>query len=154
MLRGDLMNCPFCSKNSLQVLESRAVNQSKIRRRRRCTKCSGRFTTYETMESTPTKIIKKDGTIQNFDRNKILNGIIKSCEKRHISLDIINKLVEEIETSIRKKGKQDIRSSIIGTLVMNKLKKTDKIAYIRFASIYKDFQNIDSFKEEVNKIRK
>ena len=75
------MNCPFCLKKSLQVLESRAVNQSKIRRRRQCTKCSGRFTTYETMESTPTRIIKKDGTIQSFDRNKILNGIIKSCEK-------------------------------------------------------------------------
>ncbi len=147
------MNCPFCSKSSLQVLESRAVNKSKIRRRRQCTKCSGRFTTYETMESTPTRIIKKDGTIQSFDKNKILNGIIKSCEKRPVSSDIINKLVEEIETNIIRKGKQDVRSNIIGTLVMNKLKKTDKIAYIRFASVYKDFQDIDSFKEEINKIR-
>ena len=146
------MNCPFCSKNSLQVLESRAVNKSKIRRRRRCTKCSGRFTTYETMESTPTRIIKKDGTIQSFDKNKLLNGIIKSCEKRPVSSDVINKIIEEIESSIMKKGKRDIKSDIIGTLVMNKLKKTDKISYIRFASVYKDFQDIDSFKKEIKKI--
>lgn len=146
------MNCPFCSKNSLQVLESRTVNQSKIRRRRQCTKCSGRFTTYETMESTPTRIIKKDGTIQSFDRNKILNGMIKACEKRPVSSEVIGKLAEEVETNIRKKGKQDVKSSMIGTLVMNKLKKTDKVAYIRFASVYKDFQDIDSFREEINKI--
>jgi len=117
-----------------------------------CTKCSGRFTTYETVESTPTRIIKKDGTIQSFDKTKLLNGIIKSCEKRPVSSDIINQIVEEIENSIRKKGKKDIRSNLIGTLVMNKLKKTDKISYIRFASVYKDFQDIDSFREEINKI--
>ena len=146
------MNCPFCSKSNIQVLESRAVNKSRIRRRRMCTKCSGRFTTYETVESTPTRIIKKDGTIQSFDKTKLLNGIIKSCEKRPVSSDIINQIVEEIENSIRKKGKKDIRSNLIGTLVMNKLKKTDKISYIRFASVYKDFQDIDSFREEINKI--
>jgi len=146
------MNCPFCSKNNLQVLESRVVNESKIRRRRQCTKCSGRFTTYESIESTPTRIIKKDGTIQSFDRNKILNGIIRSCEKRPVSSEIINSLVQEVENNIRKKGKKDIKSNVIGTLVMNKLKKIDKIAYIRFASVYKNFQDIDSFNEEIKKI--
>ncbi len=146
------MNCPFCSESNLQVLESRKINNSKIRRRRICTKCRGRFTTYESIESSPTRIIKKDGTIQSFDRTKILNGIIKSCEKRPVTSEKINRVVEDIENNIRKKGKQDIKSSIIGALIMNKLKKTDKIAYIRFASVYKDFQDIDSFKKEIKNI--
>ena len=146
------MNCPFCYKKELKVLESREVDGTKTRRRRECITCKGRFTTYEIIEKTLPRVIKKDGKIQSFDRNKIMEGIIKSCEKRPVKTEKINKIVQEIEDNIIKKGKKDIKSSTIGTIIMNKLKKIDKISYIRFASVYKDFQDVDSFKEEIKKI--
>jgi transcriptional repressor NrdR len=146
------MICPFCSKNDIRVLESREVDEFKIRRRRECVNCEGRFTTYETVEQLFPRIIKKDGTIQIFDKNKIKKGLIRACEKRKISSERIDEIINKIEISVRKKGKSDIKSTEIGTMIMNKLKNLDKVAYIRFASVYKDFQDVSSFKEEINKL--
>lgn len=115
--------------------------------------CDGRFTTYEIIEAMNPRIIKKDKTIQNFDRDKILKGIIKACEKRPVSSEKIDQITQIIENNIRKKGKKDIKSSLIGNLVMNKLKKIDKVAYIRFASVYRDFKDVDTFKEEIKRLR-
>ena len=146
------MNCPFCNKNELKVLESRESSEIKTRRRRECLNCNGRFTTYEIIESTYPRIVKKNGGVETFNKEKILLGITKSCEKRPVTAEKIAKIVNQIENEIRQRGKKDIKSSIIGNIVMNKLKKVDKVAYIRFASVYKDFQDIDSFKEEIKKI--
>jgi transcriptional repressor NrdR len=147
------MKCPFCNQRNLKVLESRTSKESKIRRRRLCLNCDGRFTTYEIIEAMNPRIIKKDKTIQNFDRDKILKGIIKACEKRPVSSEKIDQITQIIENNIRKKGKKDIKSSLIGNLVMNKLKKIDKVAYIRFASVYRDFKDVDTFKEEIKRLR-
>lgn len=147
------MICPFCNNKKSKVLESRTVNTSKIRRRRSCLDCKGRFTTYEIIEAINPRIIKKDKTIQSFDKNKILNGILKACEKRPVSSENLNRIAQSIENEIRKKGKKDIKSSVIGTMVMNKLKKLDKISYIRFTSVYRDFKDINSFEDEIKRIK-
>ena len=146
------MKCPFCSKEDLKVLESRDVDDSKLRRRRECLECKNRFTTYETIETAPIRVMKKDGKIESFDRNKIMEGIIVACEKRPVTTDKMNKVVDSIERALARRGKKDIKSSVIGTMVMNKLKALDKVAYIRFASVYKEFEDVGSFKDEIKKI--
>ena len=146
------MKCPFCSKEDLKVLESRDVDDSKLRRRRECLACKNRFTTYETIETAPRRIVKKSGKIESFDRNKIMESIIVACEKRPVTTDKMNKVVDSIERALARRGKKDIKSSVIGTMVMNKLKALDKVAYIRFASVYKEFEDVGSFKDEIKKI--
>ena len=146
------MKCPFCSKEDLKVLESRDVDDSKLRRRRECLACKNRFTTYETIEIAPIRVVKKGSKIESFDRNKIMDGIIVACEKRPVTTNKMNKVVDSIERALARRGKKDIKSSMIGTMVMNKLKALDKVAYIRFASVYKEFEDVGSFKDEIKKI--
>ena len=139
------MECPFCSNTIFKVTDKRDSPQG-IRRRRECMKCKKRFTTYEKIERSDLYVIKKDGRREIFDRNKLERGIDKAFEKRPISKEQIQKMVNDIEEQIRKKGKREIKSSIIGDLVIKKLKKIDKVAYIRFASVYHDFEDVRDFK--------
>lgn len=148
------MKCPFCGCNNTKVLESRDTEEFAVtRRRRQCTKCEARFTTYERVEFN-IRIVKKDGTTQQYNRNKIDHGIIKACEKRPINQEQIDKIVSKIEATITKKGLKQITSKKIGQIIMKELKKIDKVAYIRFASVYKDFGDLDSFVEELTKLTK
>ena len=143
------MECPFCGKNSLRVLESRDVNASTLRRRRECSTCKNRFTTYEEIETSPIRVVKKDGQIESFDRNKIRDGVLISCEKRPVTTEQINTVIASIEKGLAKKGKRDIKTTMIGNMVMAKLKTLDKVAYIRFASVYKEFEDVNDFKEKI-----
>jgi len=148
------MKCPFCGNQDTKVLESRDTEEFSVtRRRRECNKCNSRFTTYERVELT-IRVIKKDGTSQQFDREKIIKGLNKSCEKREISQEDIENIVSKIENYIMKKGLKEIKSKKIGEIIMKELKKLDKVAYIRYASVYKDFTDIDSFAEELQKLTK
>lgn len=146
------MICPFCSHSDIKVLETRETSETETRRRRECLKCGKRFTTYERMELKPLQVIKKDGKLELFDREKILRGVIRSCQKRNITVSDAEKLVDNIEHHIRSSGIIEVKSNKVGNLVMNRLKKLDKVAYIRFASIYRDFDDLQSFEEEVNKL--
>lgn len=139
------MECPFCSNMIFKVTDKRDSPQG-IRRRRECLKCKKRFTTYEKIERGDLYVIKKDSRREIFDRDKLERGIDKAFEKRPISKEQIQKMINEIEEQIRKKGKREIKSSIIGDLVIKKLKKIDKVAYIRFASVYHDFEDVRDFK--------
>lgn len=138
------MNCPFCSYENSRVIDSRASSSS-IRRRRECLACGKRFTTYEYIETTPILVIKNDGSRQPFDSSKIKKGIIKACEKRPISLSQIEVVVGEIEKEIQNSLSGEVKSSLIGEMVMEKLKKLDEIAYIRFASVYRKFADAGNF---------
>nr|MBI4156592.1 transcriptional repressor NrdR [Candidatus Woesearchaeota archaeon] len=144
------MKCIYCNQDT-RVIDSR-YNESVIRRRRECLKCKQRFTTYE-RASLDLNIIKKDGRRELFNREKLKVGFIKACEKRPVSLEKINDAVDYIEKSLRKLGKKEVKSKFIGDKVMQKLKSLDNIAYIRFASVYKEFKDLDDFKEEVKKLR-
>jgi len=148
------MECPYCKHIETKVTDSRDTGSYTIRRRRECLKCGKRFTTYEYIELTPVYIKKKDGRLEKFDRNKIKNGLIKALEKRPVSQDKIEELLESIEGKIRRNGKEEIESSIIGEYVMEKLKETDQVAYIRFASVYRSFTDVSSFQEEVKSLIK
>jgi transcriptional repressor NrdR len=141
------MDCPFCSGKELKVTDKRESPQG-IRRRRECLKCKKRFTTYEKISRDDFYVIKKDGKREKFDRDKLVNGIEKAFEKRPVSQEKINKMINEIEEKLRRKGKE-VNSSVIGELVMKKIKKLDNVAYIRFASVYRDFQDIKDFKKEL-----
>ena len=144
------MVCPFCGAKELKVIDSRASDDAKsIRRRRECEECGQRFTTYERIEEVPIVVIKKNGLREEFDRSKILNGIVKACWKRPISLSDIEGCVSEIENEIYSLGKMEIDSLSIGEVVMKKLRDMDQIAYVRFASVYKQFKDIDSFIEAI-----
>jgi transcriptional repressor NrdR len=148
------MKCPFCSNPDSKVLESRDTEDDSVtRRRRECLKCEARFTTYERIELN-IRVIKKNGTSQQFERQKIMSGLIKSCEKRQITQEQIELIASKVETYILKKGLKEIKSNKIGSIIMRELKKIDKVAYIRFASVYKDFADLDSFKDEVLKLTK
>ena len=144
------MKCIYCNQDT-RVIDSR-YSESVIRRRRECLKCKQRFTTHE-RASLDLNIIKKDGRRELFNREKLKIGLIKACEKRPVSLEKINDAVDYIEKSLRKLGKKEVKSKFIGDKVMQKLKSLDNIAYIRFASVYKEFKDIDDFKEEVKKLR-
>lgn len=146
------MLCPYCSHTETKVLETRETSDTETRRRRECSKCEKRFTTYERIELKPILVVKKDGKREQFDRNKIIHGVLRSCEKRPISMDEIEKIVDSVEYKVRALGMGEIKSTKIGTMVMNRLKKIDKIAYIRFASVYRDFTDIKSFEEEIGKL--
>jgi len=139
------MDCPYCSHTTSRVTDKRNSGTG-IRRRRECLKCKKRFTTYETIEKSVLYVIKKDKRREKFDREKLGRGIRRAFEKRPVSKETIEKMIKEIEEQIRKKGKKEVNSSIIGELVMRRLSKEDNVAYIRFASVYKDFQDVKDFK--------
>ena len=142
------MKCIYCGHEESKVLDSRSTDETNsIRRRRECLKCGRRFTTYETIETTPILVIKNDGSRQPFDRNKIINGLIKACEKRPVSLGQIESVAMEIEKNLQNKLRQEVKSSEIGEMVMSALKELDEVAYVRFASVYRQFKDLTSFKK-------
>ena len=144
------MRCPFCGYYDSKVLDSRGAEEGNyIRRRRECGECFKRFTTYEKVEDVPLVVIKKDGSRQVFDSNKILNGLIRSCEKRPVSLHELEEIVLEIEKDLKNGMDREISSAFIGELVMDKLKQVDEVAYVRFASVYREFKDISTFIEEI-----
>lgn len=144
------MNCPFCNHFDTKVLDTRSADEGKsIRRRRECNNCQKRFTTYEKLESIPLVVVKKDGRRDLFDPNKILSGIIKACEKRPVSMDTIEKMVSDIERSLNSNLDKEITTTIIGEEVMKKLKETHEVAYVRFASVYREFKDVNTFIKEI-----
>ena len=149
------MHCLKCGCEESKVVDSRMVEESNsIRRRRECLDCKNRFTTYERIEFTPIMVIKKNGVRQQFDRDKIINGMIRSCEKRPVSTQTIEKAVDEIEAELNNNMVREIDSTEIGEMVIKKFKELDEIAYVRFASVYRQFKDISEFKKEINKLLK
>lgn len=148
------MKCPFCGKDNTKVIDSRPTEDGAIRRRRQCENCGRRFTTYEKVETMPMMVIKKDDNREPYDRDKIVAGIVRSCHKRPISMSRINEMVDEVETVIFNSGKREISADEIGTLVMDKLKELDEVAYVRFASVYREFKDVNTFMDEIKKIMK
>ncbi|MCL5798090.1 MAG: transcriptional regulator NrdR [Patescibacteria group bacterium] len=147
------MKCPFCSNSDTEVVETRdSEDLGTTRRRRECSKCTKRFTTYERVESVPIIVIKKDGRKEQFDRDKLKHGIIKSCEKTLVGIEDIERITDEIERELRGLDTTEADSKKIGQLVANKLKKVDKIAYIRFASVFRRFVDLEDFERELNKL--
>ena len=146
------MECPYCHHIETKVTDSRDTGTLSIRRRRECLKCNKRFTTYEYIELTPIYVKKKDGRLEKFDRSKIKKGILKALEKRPIDSEKIEEIVVSIEEKIRRTGKEEIESKIIGEYVMNILKEVDHVAYIRFASVYRSFTDLSSFEKEVKNL--
>ena len=148
------MKCPFCSMPDTKVIDTRlSESEGSIRRRRECEKCGNRFTTFERIENTPIAVIKKENTREPFDRNKILSGLIRACIKRNISTSMLEKLVDEIESEIRNFHANEISSKEIGDMVLKKLKSLDKEAYIRFASVYKQFDSEEQFTKELSELK-
>lgn len=148
------MKCPFCGFHDSKVIDTRPTdNNESIRRRRECLKCKKRFTTYERVEDQTVVVIKKDETREPFQSSKILNSLIKSSEKRPIELEVLEKTVEEIETEINHLNQKEVTSAYIGELVMDKLKNIDKIAYVRFASVYREFDDVQSFADEIENLK-
>ncbi|MBI1883684.1 MAG: transcriptional repressor NrdR [Chlamydiae bacterium] len=149
------MKCPFCSHLEDKVVDSRESGEGdSTRRRRECLKCGRRFTTYEKIEEIPLKVVKKDNTREDYDRRKILNGILKACEKRPVSVEQIEGMVDEIEREIEKGYEQEVHSKEIGELVMAKLHNLDEVAYVRFASVYRQFKDVNEFMEVIKKLLK
>jgi len=146
------MRCPYCGSEELKVLDKRKADDKSIRRRRECEKCGKRFTTYERIEQADIIVVKKDGKRERFDRSKVKGGILKACEKRPITNEMIERTVDEIEAELRGEDSIEIPSRKIGELVMKKLKRLDKVAYIRFASVYREFEDIESFRDELKKL--
>lgn len=147
------MKCPFCSEDETKVIDSRpADDNSSIRRRRQCESCGKRFTTYEKLETIPLMVIKKDNTREPYDRAKIESGIIQSCHKRPVSAGQINTLIDELENTIFNLGVTEILTSTIGEIVMDKLKILDQVAYVRFASVYREFKDVNTFLSELEKL--
>ncbi len=147
------MKCPFCSDDSTRVIDSRpADDNSSIRRRRECDECGKRFTTYEKVETIPLIIIKKDKNRESYDRSKIESGVLKSCHKRPVSVDDIEKCVNDIETEIFNLEQKEVESTVIGEIVMDVLKDVDQVAYVRFASVYREFKDVNTFMSELKKL--
>lgn len=147
------MKCPYCGYQESKVVDSRHSDDgTSIRRRRECLACQKRFTTYETVESLPMVVIKKDNSRQSFDRNKILGGMVKACEKRPVTMASLEHAVDEIEQIIQNSLDREVSTVHIGELVMERLKPLDEVAYVRFASVYRQFKDINSFMQELNKI--
>ena len=147
------MKCPYCGIENSRVIDSRPADDStSIRRRRHCDSCNKRFTTYEKVESIPLVIIKKDQTREPYDRSKIESGVFRSCHKRPISIDQIKNLVDDIENVIYSREEKEITSEFIGELLMDRLKSLDPVAYVRFASIYREFKDVNTFMDEIKKI--
>ena len=147
------MKCPFCEQPDTKVIDSRPTEEGHaIRRRRECIVCGKRFTTYEKVEDVFFMVVKRDGRRESFDRNKILNGIIRACEKRPISLDQMESVVSDIERSLNNRMEKEISSELIGEIVMDHLKDLDEVAYVRFASVYRQFKDVSTFVAEVEKL--
>lgn len=147
------MKCPFCSYDNTRVIDSRPADENNsIRRRRVCDQCGKRFTTYEKVETIPLIVIKKDNNRETYDRSKIEAGVLRACHKRPISAAQINQLVESVETTVFNREEKEIPSGVIGELVMNKLKDLDTVAYVRFASVYREFKDINTFMDELKKV--
>ena len=147
------MKCPFCGYSESKVIDSRPTDEGeRIRRRRECMNCSKRFTTYEIIESVPIIVVKKDKSRESFDRNKLFNGLLRACEKRPVSIETIEKIVDEIETTLQNSLDREVTSIHIWELAMDKLKDTDEVAYVRFASVYRQFKDINTFMDELAKL--
>ena len=147
------MKCPACAYPESKVIDSRPAGEgTSIRRRRECLNCQKRFTTYETIETVPIIVVKKDKSRESFDRNKILTSIIRACDKRQVTLNDMNNIVSEIEAQIQNSLQSEIPSSVIGELVMERLKAVDEVAYIRFASVYRQFKDVGAFMDELKKL--
>ena len=147
------MKCPYCGVEDSKVIDSRSTEEGvAIRRRRECLNCNKRFTTYEKVENVPIMVIKKDRSRQPFDRNKILNGLMRACEKRPISIGEIENIVYEIETAIYNSLEREISTEDIGEMLIEKLRRLDQVAFVRFASVYRDFQDVETFRHEIDKI--
>ena len=147
------MKCPYCGYRESKVVDSRPADEgSSIRRRRECLKCEKRFTTYETVESLPIVVIKKDGSRQSFDRNKVLRGIQRSCEKRPVPVADMERMTTEIEQELQNSLERETSTQVIGEMVMDRLKGADEVAYVRFASVYRQFKDINTFMSELNKL--
>lgn len=143
------MKCPYCKDTETKVLETRETGEDVTRRRRECLKCNKRFTTYEQVEIIDLTIVKKDGSREQFDRQKIVKGLVRACEKRPVDRATIEEIASEIETKLRNHKTTEVKSSHIGELIMRRLRKLDKVAYIRFASVYRDFADLESFEDEL-----
>lgn len=147
------MKCPFCGYSESRVIDSRPTDEGeRIRRRRECLKCNKRFTTYEVIENVPIVVIKKDKSRETFDRTKLLGGLLRACEKRPVSLDTLEHIVDEIEALLQNSLDREVSSQRIGTYAMEKLKNVDEVAYVRFASVYRQFKDINSFMDELSKL--
>ena len=147
------MKCPFCGYEESNVIDSRPTDEGeRIRRRRECLQCAKRFTTYEMIESLPIIVIKKDGSRETFDRQKLLTGMLRACEKRPVSIEMLDHAISDIETVIQNSLDREVSSVKIGELVMDKLKDIDEVAYVRFASVYRQFKDINTFMNELNKL--
>ena len=150
-----VMKWPYCAYEESKVIDSRPTDEGeKIRRRRECLNCTKRFTTYEQIESLPIMVIKKDKTRETFNRDKLLTGMLRACEKRPVSIDQMENMIDEIETTIQNTLDREVTSEKIGELVMDKLKAVDEVAYVRFASVYRQFKDINTFMSELNKLLK
>ena len=148
------MKCPYCGYSESKVIDSRPTDEGeRIRRRRECLNCAKRFTTYEVIETVPVVVVKKDKSREAFDRNKLLNGLLRACEKRPVSMDTLERIVDEIENLLQNSLDREVPSTLIGTYAMDKLKKVDEVAYVRFASVYREFKDINTFMDELNKIK-
>ena len=149
------MNCPYCGYEESKVIDSRPTDEGqRIRRRRECLQCTKRFTTYEIIESLPIIVIKKDKSRETFNRDKLMTGLLRACEKRPVSIDTLDNMIDEIEVIIQNSLDREVSSERIGELVMEKLKKIDEVAYVRFASVYRQFKDINTFMDELNKLLK
>ena len=148
------MKCPYCGKENTRVIDSSPTDDSSIRRRRQCDECGKRFTTYEKVETLPLIVVKKDNNREPYDREKIVAGIVRSCHKRPISMTQINDMVDDIEGQIFNMGEKEIPTTTIGSIVMDKLKDLDEVAYVRFASVYREFKDVNTFMDEIKKILK
>ena len=147
------MKCPFCGYTESKVIDSRPTDENeRIRGRRECIQCSKRFTTYETIEDVPVIVIKKDRSREVFDRNKILKGMLRACEKRKVTVAELDEKIDEIEAQLQSSVDREVSSSRIGELIMEKLKEIDEVAYVRFASVYKEFDSAESFRDELAKL--
>ena len=147
------MKCPFCGYTESKVIDSRPTDEgSRIRRRRECLSCMKRFTTYEIIESLPIIVVKKDKSREAFDRNKLLNGLLRACQKRPVSIETLEKAVDDIEVQIQNSLDREVTATRIGEYAMEKLKDIDEVAYVRFASVYRQFKDIHSFHEEINRL--
>ena len=149
------MKCPFCAFEESKVIDSRPTDEGeRIRRRRECIKCGKRFTTYEIIESVPIFVIKKDKSREAFDRNKLLGGMMRACEKRQVTIETLEKAVDEIEANLQNSSDREVTSIHIGELAMDKLKDIDEVAYVRFASVYRHFKDINAFMDELSTLLK
>lgn len=149
------MKCPYCNHEDTKVVDSRSVEDGlATRRRRECEKCHKRFTTFEKIEKSLLVVVKKDGSREPFDKNKIINGVMRACQKTKVTYEDVQNIAENIERGLSNTMEKEIKSTFIGSMIMDELKKIDKVAYVRFASVYREFQSVDTFIEEINKLHR